>query len=31
VTAFQIHGRTRNYDQLFERQGSEVRLREQAT
>jgi hypothetical protein len=28
VTAFQIHGRTRNYGHLFERQGSQVRLRE---
>jgi hypothetical protein len=28
VTDFQIHGRTRKYGQLFERQGSEVRLRE---
>lgn len=27
VTAFQIHGRTRNYGQLFERDGSQVRLR----
>jgi hypothetical protein len=28
VTAFQIHGRTRNYPQLFERGGSKARLRE---
>ena len=28
VTAFQIHGRTRNYAHLFEREGSKVRLRE---
>jgi hypothetical protein len=28
VTAFQIHGRTRNYPQLFERDGSRVRLRD---
>lgn len=27
VTAFQIHGRTRNYARLFERDGSRVRLR----
>jgi hypothetical protein len=27
VTAFQIHGRTRNYPALFERDGSRVRLR----
>lgn len=27
VTAFQIHGRTRNYSDLFEREGSRVRLR----
>jgi hypothetical protein len=27
VTPFQIHGRTRNYSQLFERDGSRVRLR----
>jgi hypothetical protein len=27
VTAFQIHGRTRNYSRLFERDGSRVRLR----
>lgn len=27
VAAFQIHGRTRNYAQLFERDGSRVRLR----
>jgi hypothetical protein len=27
VTAFQIHGRTRNYNALFERDGSRVRLR----
>ena len=26
VTPFQIHGRTRNYDSLFERDGSRVRL-----
>ena len=26
VTAFQIHGRTRNYSDLFERDGSRVRL-----
>jgi hypothetical protein len=30
MSAFQIHGRTRNYEQLFERQGSQVRLREPA-
>jgi hypothetical protein len=28
VTAFQIHGRTRNYGRLLERNGSQVRLRE---
>jgi hypothetical protein len=28
VTAFQIHGRTRNYDRLFLRQGSQVQLLE---
>lgn len=27
VTEFQVHGRTRNYDQLFDRDGSRVRLR----
>ena len=27
VTAFQIHGRTKNYPHLFEREGSRVRLR----
>jgi hypothetical protein len=27
VTAFQIHGRTKNYPHLFERDGSRVRLR----
>jgi hypothetical protein len=27
VSAFQIHGRTRNYPQLFDRDGSRVRLR----
>lgn len=27
MTAFQIHGRTRNYSKLFERDGSRVRLR----
>lgn len=27
VSAFQVHGRTRNYSQLFERQGTRVRLR----
>lgn len=27
MTAFQIHGRTRNYPSLFERDGSRVRLR----
>jgi hypothetical protein len=27
VTAFQVHGRTRNYGQLFERDGAKVRLR----
>jgi hypothetical protein len=27
VTAFQIHGRTRNYSDLFERESSSVRLR----
>ena len=26
VTAFQIHGRTKNYPQLFARDGSKVRL-----
>ena len=26
VTDFQVHGRTRNYDRLFERDGSRVRL-----
>jgi hypothetical protein len=30
VTAFQIHVRTRNYGYLFERQGSQIRLRESA-
>lgn len=29
VTAFQIHGRTRNYADIFERDGSRVRLRNQ--
>jgi len=29
VTAFQVHGRTRNYSHIFEREGSMVRLREQ--
>jgi len=28
ITAFQIHGRTRKYSDLFERRGSQVRLRE---
>lgn len=28
MTAFQVHGRTRNYDRLFERDGSRVRLRQ---
>ncbi|MCH9019239.1 MAG: hypothetical protein IIA73_02595 [Proteobacteria bacterium] len=27
VTAFQIHGRTRNYPDLFDRDGSRVRLK----
>lgn len=27
VTAFQIHGRTKNYSRMFERDGSRVRLR----
>ena len=27
VTPFQVHGRTRNYENLFERDGSRVRLR----
>lgn len=27
VTAFQVHGRTKNYTQIFERDGSKVRLR----
>ena len=27
VTAFQVHGRTKNYPKLFERQGSNLRLR----
>jgi hypothetical protein len=31
MTDFQIHGRTRNYDQLFEREGAQVRLREPAS
>ena len=31
VTAFQIHGRTKNYTQLFERDGSKVRLLAQAS
>lgn len=26
VTDFQVHGRTRKYDQLFERDGSRVRM-----
>ena len=26
VTAFQVHGRTGNYNQIFERDGSRVRL-----
>ncbi len=26
VSDFQVHGRTKNYDQLFERDGSRVRL-----
>ncbi|MEX1263848.1 MAG: GIY-YIG nuclease family protein [Actinomycetota bacterium] len=30
VTAFQIHGRTRNYGHIFDRQGSQVRLLEAA-
>ena len=30
VTAFQIHGRTKNYTQLFERDRSKVRLLRQA-
>jgi hypothetical protein len=30
VTAFQIHGRTRNYPQVFDRDGSRVRLRERS-
>lgn len=30
VTAFQVHGRTKNYPDLFERDGSRVRLRIQA-
>ncbi len=28
VTAYQIHGRTKNYERLFARQGSQVRLKE---
>jgi hypothetical protein len=28
VSAFQVHGRTRNYLVIFEREGSRVRLRE---
>jgi hypothetical protein len=28
VTAFQIHGRTKNYSHLFDRDGSRVRLHE---
>jgi hypothetical protein len=31
VTAFQVHGRTRNYPDLFERTGSSVRLRSEAS
>ncbi len=31
VTAFQIHGRTRRYARLFERQGAQVRLRVDGT
>ena len=31
LTALNIHGRTRNYPALFERQGSRVRLRDQAS
>ena len=27
VTGFQVHGRTRNYPHVFERDGSRVRLR----
>lgn len=27
VTAFQVHGRTKNYTRIFERVGSRVRLR----
>lgn len=30
VTAFQVHGRTREYPELFERSGSQVRLRAEA-
>lgn len=28
VTAFQIHGRTRKYGHIFDRRGSQVRVRE---
>ncbi|MBI5708827.1 MAG: hypothetical protein HZC42_00735 [Candidatus Eisenbacteria bacterium] len=28
VTAFQVHGRTRRYSRIFEREGSRVRLRQ---
>ena len=31
VSAFQTHGKTRNYDQLFERQGRQVWLRERGS
>lgn len=30
VTAFQVHGRTRNHPELFERDGSRVKLRDDA-
>ena len=29
VTAFQVHGRTRQYSRIFERNGSRVRLAEE--
>lgn len=28
VTAYQVHGRTRQYSRIFEREGSRVRLRQ---
>jgi len=31
ITPFQIHGRTKNYDEVFERKGSRVRLSRRRT